>query len=121
MRSRRLAFFESRQEPRPVVEEVEYTDEHTSCEIESSHDSGLRNRKNSALASAECERENKDVEKMNRNSSPTVDVLQDNATPSECETESSNEGNIRIRLKYLNDDQKLVEGKLQEQLGDFKR
>ncbi|XP_014246067.1 transmembrane and ubiquitin-like domain-containing protein 1 [Cimex lectularius] len=30
-------------------------------------------------------------------------------------------GNIRIRLKYLNDEQKLVEGKLQELLGDFKR
>jgi hypothetical protein len=29
--------------------------------------------------------------------------------------------NIRIRLKYLNDDQKLVEGRLQELLGDFKR
>jgi len=28
---------------------------------------------------------------------------------------------IRIRLKYLNDDQKLVEGRLQEQLGEFKR
>lgn len=28
---------------------------------------------------------------------------------------------IRIRLKYLNDDQKLVEGRLHEQLGDFKR
>lgn len=30
-------------------------------------------------------------------------------------------GNIRIRLKYLNDDQKLVEGRLEEMLGDFKR
>lgn len=30
-------------------------------------------------------------------------------------------GSIRIRLKYLNDDQKLVEGRLHEQLGDFKR
>lgn len=30
-------------------------------------------------------------------------------------------GCIRIRLKYLNDDQKLVEGRLHEQLGDFKR
>lgn len=29
--------------------------------------------------------------------------------------------NIRIRLKYLNDDQKLVEGRLQELLGDFKK
>lgn len=28
---------------------------------------------------------------------------------------------IRIRLKYLNDDQKLVDGKLNERLGDFKR
>lgn len=28
---------------------------------------------------------------------------------------------IRIRLKYLNDDQKLVEGRLQEPLGEFKR
>lgn len=33
----------------------------------------------------------------------------------------SNGDNIRIRLKYLNDDQKLVEGRLQELLGDFKR
>lgn len=30
-------------------------------------------------------------------------------------------GSIRIRLKYINDDQKLVEGRLHEQLGDFKR
>nr|CAD7425917.1 unnamed protein product [Timema monikensis] len=37
------------------------------------------------------------------------------------EEPSSDAGNIRIRLKYLNDDQKLVEGRLQEQLGDFKR
>lgn len=29
--------------------------------------------------------------------------------------------NIRIRLKYLNDDSKLVEGRLEERLGDFKR
>lgn len=30
-------------------------------------------------------------------------------------------GSIRIRLKYLNDEQKLVEGRLQEPLGDFRR
>lgn len=29
--------------------------------------------------------------------------------------------NIRIRLKYLNDDLKMVDGNLEEQLGDFKR
>ncbi|XP_063230756.1 transmembrane and ubiquitin-like domain-containing protein 1 [Bacillus rossius redtenbacheri] len=37
------------------------------------------------------------------------------------EEPSSEMGNIRIRLKYLNDDQKLVEGRLAEPLGDFKR
>lgn len=30
-------------------------------------------------------------------------------------------GHIWIRLKYLNDDQKLVQGRLEEPLGDFKR
>ncbi|KAL1140095.1 hypothetical protein AAG570_000027 [Ranatra chinensis] len=34
---------------------------------------------------------------------------------------SGEAGSIRIRLKYLNDDQKLVEGRLQEMLGEFKR
>ncbi|XP_054280227.1 transmembrane and ubiquitin-like domain-containing protein 1 [Macrosteles quadrilineatus] len=38
------------------------------------------------------------------------------------ENHQTREGDqIRIRLKYLNDDQKLVEGRLQEQLGEFKR
>ncbi|PSN46105.1 hypothetical protein C0J52_02270 [Blattella germanica] len=47
----------------------------------------------------------------------------DNATcnTSESRDDAPSAGSIRIRLKYLNDDQKLVEGKLQEQLGDFKR
>lgn len=31
------------------------------------------------------------------------------------------EPNIRIKLKYINDDLKLVDGKLEELLGDFKR
>jgi transmembrane and ubiquitin-like domain-containing protein len=31
------------------------------------------------------------------------------------------DGSIRIRLKYLNDEQKLVQGRLTEALGDFKR
>lgn len=35
--------------------------------------------------------------------------------------EESDIDNIRIRLKYLNEDQKLVRGKLHELLGDFKR
>ncbi|KAJ9593459.1 hypothetical protein L9F63_014988 [Diploptera punctata] len=41
--------------------------------------------------------------------------------PTSMNDNSPSAGSIRIRLKYLNDDQKLVEGKLQEQLGDFKR
>lgn len=36
-------------------------------------------------------------------------------------TKCDSADNIRIRLKYLNDDLKLVEGRLQEPLGDFKR
>ena len=40
-----------------------------------------------------------------------------------CEADSiqNNDSNIRIKLKYLNDDLKLVNGRLEEQLGDFKR
>lgn len=33
----------------------------------------------------------------------------------------NNDSNIRIKLKYLNDELKLVNGRLEEQLGDFKR
>ncbi|KAG8227247.1 hypothetical protein J437_LFUL003978 [Ladona fulva] len=40
---------------------------------------------------------------------------------SRAEEECNTPGIIRIRLKYLNDTQKLVEGNLEEQLGDFKR
>lgn len=47
-------------------------------------------------------------------------LIDESSAPQE-ESNSSNEENIRIRLKYLNDDQKLVEGNLQEPLGDFKR
>jgi len=45
---------------------------------------------------------------------------QDRVTEESHQTEREGD-QIRIRLKYLNDDQKLVEGRLQEQLGEFKR
>ncbi|KAK6617584.1 hypothetical protein RUM44_005172 [Polyplax serrata] len=48
-------------------------------------------------------------------------VTEKDSASGECHSNSETEGSIRIKLKYLNDDQKLVEGKLQEQLGDFKR
>ncbi|KAF5273074.1 hypothetical protein FQR65_LT04816 [Abscondita terminalis] len=35
--------------------------------------------------------------------------------------EENSDTNIRIKLKYLNDELKLVDGKLEEQLGEFKR
>ncbi|KAL0271121.1 UNVERIFIED_CONTAM: hypothetical protein PYX00_008323 [Menopon gallinae] len=98
-------------EARPVEAECG-VEENTCCETD---ESAVRNRKKGGLASFDPGRENE------TNSVPAVDVVEENTSPSECETESSNDGNIRIRLKYLNDDQKLVEGKLQEQLGDFKR
>ena len=55
-----------------------------------------------------------------------VDISNTTSEGDTCMSVDSNDygpspGSIRIRLKYLNDDQKLVEGKLQEQLGDFKR
>lgn len=50
----------------------------------------------------------------------TSALLTDTARKSVVQTLSEGD-QIRIRLKYLNDDQKLVEGRLQEQLGDFKR
>ncbi|KAF2904836.1 hypothetical protein ILUMI_01342 [Ignelater luminosus] len=42
------------------------------------------------------------------------------STSSKANTENS-DSNIRIKLKYLNDELKLVDGRLEEQLGDFKR
>lgn len=62
--------------------------------------------------------ESSEVPEHNRCSQSTID---ESSTSGEFESHSSTDGNIRIRLKYLNDDQKLVEGKLQEPLGDFKR
>lgn len=42
------------------------------------------------------------------------------STSSKANNENS-DSNIRIKLKYLNDELKLVDGRLEEQLGDFKR
>lgn len=53
---------------------------------------------------------------------PTVSDTKDLTVNTGDNSDSpENSDNIRIRLKYLNEDQKLVDGKLQEQLGDFKR
>uniref|UniRef100_A0A0A9YWL6 Transmembrane and ubiquitin-like domain-containing protein 1 n=1 Tax=Lygus hesperus TaxID=30085 RepID=A0A0A9YWL6_LYGHE len=67
------------------------------------------------------------------NSAPSTDLTEQANESSEMSGEGEQEhnvqsddpeqdvDNIRIRLKYLNDDQKLVRGKLHELLGDFKR
>ncbi|XP_059486753.1 transmembrane and ubiquitin-like domain-containing protein 1 [Neocloeon triangulifer] len=52
--------------------------------------------------------------------SKTIVVEQTPIDAMEVEEETS-DGSIRIRLKYLNDEQKLVQGRLTEPLGDFKR
>ncbi|KAK4882925.1 hypothetical protein RN001_006244 [Aquatica leii] len=53
-----------------------------------------------------------------------IDSIKNNNDKEKCsnsQTEESTDTNIRIKLKYLNDELKLVDGKLEEQLGDFKR
>lgn len=55
------------------------------------------------------------------NSDSTLD--QTTSGSSECTSEESNDSNsdITIKLKFINDDQKVVTGSLKEMLGDFKR
>lgn len=50
-----------------------------------------------------------------------VDEDDDNFKSEDANEPDDTKDNIRIRLKYLNDDLKLVEGSLHELLGDFKR
>lgn len=60
------------------------------------------------------------------NTDADSESMEENLPPSRSEstetTETTvDEDDIRIKLKYINDDLKLVNGKLQEPLGDFKR
>lgn len=94
LRSRRLAFFQSRQVTlldSPVV------------------DGPLLS------ASSSTDSDNIDMTNTTNNEQGTSVVSSD------TNDDLPVAGSIRIRLKYLNDDQKLVEGRLHEQLGDFKR
>lgn len=60
------------------------------------------------------------AEKNMCNTDSTTGANTCTAESNTCSTES-NTSNIRIKLKYINDDLKLVSGFLEEQLGDFKR
>ncbi|XP_069675233.1 transmembrane and ubiquitin-like domain-containing protein 1 [Periplaneta americana] len=93
LRSRRLAFFQSRQ----VTLLDSPATEGPILSTSSSTDS-----------------DNTDNDNTNQTQGPSV-------ISSDASDNLPTTGNIRIRLKYLNDDQKLVEGRLHEQLGDFKR
>lgn len=56
--------------------------------------------------------------------SPNENILEELETTDAHSAQSSENGNntnIRIKLKYLNDELKLVDGRLEEQLGEFKR
>lgn len=55
------------------------------------------------------------------NSDSAIDQTTSNSL--ECTSEESNDSNsdITIKLKFINDDQKVVTGSLKEMLGDFKR
>lgn len=52
---------------------------------------------------------------------PATTIEDNEDQDEEEELSAGSQDHIRIRLKYLNDDQIVVEGRLQEQLGDFKR
>lgn len=95
LRSRRLAFFQSRQ----VTLLDSPASEGPIFSTSSSTDSDITDN---------------DTNQGNQTQGPSV-------ISSDASENIPTSGSIRIRLKYLNDDQKLVEGRLHEQLGDFKR
>lgn len=76
-------------------------------------------------------KEDDNIENTNKNDannrsseSPEVKIGENNDEPKSddsMKSDTDSKDNIRIRLKYLNDDLKLVEGSLHELLGDFKR
>ena len=93
----------------------EESEETTANENATDASSVVRNRR---IAFFENRQEQTDVQIQNQ---CLKDLISESTSSGESETQPASEGNIRIRLKYLNDDQKLVEGRLQEQLGDFKK
>lgn len=63
------------------------------------------------------------VDSMRQNNS-TEENVENNLSENDEEIQNSSpteEDRITIKLKYINDDLKLVNGHLQEQLGDFRR
>ncbi|XP_067014604.2 transmembrane and ubiquitin-like domain-containing protein 1 [Anabrus simplex] len=95
LRRRRLAFFQSRQ-----------------ATLLDQPDTEQLNSSSSSSSEAHVDATNSSKTPVEKDKTPE---------PSSSSANPSSQGNIRIRLKYLNDDQKLVEGRLEEQLGDFKR
>ncbi|KAK3913614.1 Transmembrane and ubiquitin-like domain-containing protein 2 [Frankliniella fusca] len=103
LRRRRLQFFEERQGGDSASNLCSWpTEAHTSESHDSTDASGSSNNIQETL-----EQQDSATEATGNEASPT----------NPCQACDD----IRIKLKFLNDNQKLVQGKLQEPLGDFKR
>ncbi|KAF5295099.1 hypothetical protein FQA39_LY13250 [Lamprigera yunnana] len=117
VRNRRIAYYKSlralNQERNEHVEEFESS---TSVSTDTSRESSLEimeNEKNTVMADNYVEKEPSKIEIVR---DENVEETKSGSSGSE-----NSDSNIRIKLKYLNDELKLVDGRLEEQLGDFKR
>lgn len=70
-----------------------------------------------------CSKDNIEVVTDVVNEAPNEETQNEegNAEGKEDEAQNADDNVIRVKLKYLNDDLKLVDGKLEELLGEFKR
>lgn len=108
LRRRRLEFFQNRPETESTgtnLEEVEINstlnyNENTTTTTETAAETSTINQEDTASRT------------------DTTKTAEKDGTDT---TNTAEEDDIRIKLKYINDDLKLVNGKLQEPLGDFKR
>ena len=62
-----------------------------------------------------------EVEKTSTETETTTTTASSESEQAEPDLSDSSEHKICIKLKFINDDQKLVTGSLKEMLGDFKR
>lgn len=97
--------------PREIIEEMDRDFPDTT--------EGLRHRHNLSQAT----NSNESIDSNLNISEPIANAKleEDNADFKDVETENAAFAQIRIKLKYLNDDLKLVSGSLDEFIGDFKQ
>ncbi|KAL1505881.1 hypothetical protein ABEB36_005336 [Hypothenemus hampei] len=96
---------------RDIIEMMD-ADEHTE----------LRHRRLRHFEGARNDNINSEDELGQTPSATTTDVKDTNvSSEGQSESLSANSNNISIKIKYINDDVRIVDGKLKELLGDFKR